>query len=646
MRIRFIVCMAVTAFIFMGYLQWHWLNKKSEPEITIWNNEDDQPMITEDHHSIFNVHVVRRDSEYSSEPFFPSGNLAITWNTSVPAKNASIMISDDPQLTNTIGIINGTNDGSMAIPSKIIEQPGVYYYRIFVTPLGQESAVSSEIKWFAVHPRLTGNRIVSLGYHPFGKSECSLTVRDASGMVHMAMEHWIGDTGNREVLWLTSENDDHSWIDHGAVNPPEHTFAGLPSIAIDPDGKNLCIGYLAGDDSYHMPRPVAICHCDLSSPNPQFTKPYVFCDQRGMAWRRPFIVIDENGVTHVAWDGPPSSGNYQVKVRQLWYSNNFNGFFEEPIGVASHPMDPVGGSHLVSIPGEIHVIWEGGMWRYSRDYGTTWIPPLSEPSSNVMRDIDAQRTIRWRIGSSTRIPGTDAFVVAMIGERQHDCNHSWTEKYNLDEIWISKYTKHEGWNIPKCVYSLHDEIITTNSPPTGQIVEFIERPDVSADGSGRIYLVWDQTRGIGADQSTYRRKAYIMWSHSDFTFTSPVCLPEIGTLNNMKPLLGEARMEPGCDITWTVGEIPPINARPVRLNSPFTIQGIMFSSDTGLFTDTTAIQTDRGMFFTSDEDYQVNPDSIEPLPRFRPTDAYRLSASQRASDDSANPNPFLITIKN
>lgn len=571
-----------------------------------------------------NVHVVRPSAEYSSEPFFPDNELVITWQTDLPAQEASIVIGTDPELIEPIGVIRGENDGSMAIPDQLLTTGGVYYYRVYVRPFGAETLSESAVRWFAIDRRFTGNRIVSLGYHPLGKSECSVTVRDAQGVVHMAMEHWIGDTGDREVIWLSSDDDGRTWLNHGAVSLPEHTFAGLPSIAVDDAGETLCIGYLAGTDSYHMPRPVAICRCDLTRSDPSFEIPYVFCGQKGCAWRRPFLAIDENEVVHAVWDGPFSAGPCDVKVKQIWYSNNFSGDWQDPLNVASHPDDPVGGCHLACVAGEIHALWEGGIWRYTQDYGITWEPPLSEPAARMIADGVTKHEIRWRIGSSTRIPGRDEIVVAMIGERREGCGDNWTFMSNLDEIWLTRYRPGLGWSFPECVYSLDDEVITTEHPADDQKVLFIERPDISADGSGRIYLAWDETRGTGDDRSRYHREGYLMWSREDGSFTEPVELPEIGSLNTMKPLLGEARMEPGCDITWAVGEIPPMEARPVRTDSPLTIQGIMFATDLDLEkSEPVEPPVFEGVFDTTGDDPEYDPACMEGSPRLRPTDALR-----------------------
>lgn len=534
---------------------------------------------------IYDVHVSNMNADFSGEPFLRPGDLAVTWKSGIFGSKSTVVIASDPGMTDTVATVHADAGDAVIIPEAVLNRSGVYYYRVFLEKSGEEHSVLSDINWFAVDPRFTGNRIVMRGFHPLGKSECPVTARDYRGVIHLTMDHWQDDSGRREVLWFSSDDEGMTWENHGPVSSPDHIFSGLSSIAAGNDGRMLYIGYLAGNDPVRMPRTVAVTRCDLTAPEPRFEKPHVFFGRSGLAWRRPYIAVDDNQVAHIAWDSPDTSEGIGIYIGgiQIRYSNNVTGNWKKPCSVSPLMSDnPAGGTHMACVGNTVHVFWESGMWRYSQDYGESWIPPLNEPAACFMPEPAENERARWRLGASVRIPGTGRLAAAMVREPLREDGINWTYLYNMNEIWLIRYHCDTGWETPFKVYSVEQQDLVPLNLDPDQPVQFIERPSLSADGTGTLYLSWDETHGAGGEWSEWHRKAYMLSIAPDNRFGAPVPLPETGHLSNMKPLLGAPRDLPGCDITWTVGTIPSRAIRPIRPDGPMEVQGIMFATHRNL----------------------------------------------------------------
>ncbi|MBN1356934.1 DNRLRE domain-containing protein [bacterium] len=579
--------------------------------------------------SISDAYAIQLDPLFASEPYFNSRDILIGWDGDPIEAGYRIKLGLDPQMNDLLAVLNVNGAGPCPLPEEILTGSGRFFYQIEQTDDAGYALGISETQWFAYDPRFVGFRSLVTGDHPLGKTEASILVRDRSGTAHMVISRQNGTTRTSSVHWLSLKPGSSTWVDNGTVNLPEHTFAKSASIGFDHESGILHAGYLAAD-SMSVPQPVVVCRCDLNSTTPVF-EDYMLFDELP-AYGRPCLDVDDSGVVHVCWIGPSLPAG--IHSPAIYYTNNSGGVWCDIVNLSENQKNGAGvGANLICLENTVHVVWEGGAWRYSPDHGQTWIPPLSgNPDFIAFSGADSDH--RFRMGTATRIPGRNEMAAVLIGERREGLDSDlWTRNQNLDEIWVVRFREGSGWSVPGRVISLDDEIAETPDILFDRNVYFIERPDISADGTGRLILAWDETTGYGPDQNTYRREAYVCWTDDNGRFTEPRPLPSIGDLCGMKPILGQARFEPGFDVTWFIGEIPSSDLRPIRTEMPSFTMGMMHATQNTL----ESIESDgRNPFRTFFVDSAAGTESI---PREDPPGVFlpKLHASAFAPTWTAVP---------
>ncbi len=585
---------------------------------------------------IFDIRSYQIDGAVSGDPFFKPGRMVIGWNTRELFQSYRIELAADRGFTRKIAVLTGKGLGPCRVPPKILPESGRYFYRITVEHLDGSVTGPSEIRWFAVDERLSGDRIQAMGEHPLGKTEGSITVRDHQGRLHMVIQKLCGDSGARDVVWCSSEDDGVTWTDHGPVNQADERFSGPATLAADPTGKTLVIGYISAD-THRMPRQIVLAECDLTEPDPVFKHHRTFEGRAGLSWRRPFITFDKAGIAHAGWDGPHPEGAAAVCEVEIYYTNNVGGDWQQPYSLTDiYPKEPGGGTNIACAGDETHVFWEGGQWRFTTDYGKTWTPALTEEPARVLPDAMESEGVRWRIGSSTQIPGTDEIAMVFVGEKRRGMiNNVWTRYLNLDSLWVTRYHPGDGWSDPVMIHEITDPVAQSKTVAPDQAIHHVERPDITADGTGRIYVAWDESTGIGPDRSTHSRTAYISWTEDkdSVRFIDPQLMPRVGTTSGMKPLLGDARSMPGCDIAWSIGDVPPNTMRPLGRRTPWIPQGIMVTTHTRL-ESRSGYAGYRGMIEVPPIDFSVSEPG--PMPRIQ---LPGFTGSSRAPTEPPTPVP-------
>jgi hypothetical protein len=524
--------------------------------------------------AVTDIHSFQNDSLFPSEPYFNTRDIAIAWDEQSPPASHKIELALDSRFRDPLALLNVTGAGPYRVPGDILSGPGRYFFRVKNQEKNGFPGNSGNTKWFAYDPRFVGYRTLVTGDHPMGKTEASIHVRDQSSRIHMVISRQNGTTGTSRVLWLSSVDDGSTWINHGPVNLPEQPFAKSASIAIDRESGILYAGYLAAE-SMRMPNPVIMCRCDLNSEEPRFVDHKQISEHPASG--RPCLDVDDSGVVHVCWVGPALPFGFHPPA--VYYSNNAGGAWNDEQILSENQTNGAGaGANLVCLGNTVHVVWEGGAWRYSRDHGDTWVPPMSS-NPEFIASVPENSHIRFRMGTVTEIPGRDSMAAVLIGERRDGLNsRTWIKNLNMDEIWIVRYHGDSGWNHPERVKSLDDEVAKTAIIQPDQKVHFFERPDVTADGTGRVFVCWDETTGCGPDQKTHQRTAYVTWTDETGGFIIPKPFPAIGNLCSMKPLLGQARPESGFDVTWFAGEMPSPDLRPMRPGMDISVMGMLFAT--------------------------------------------------------------------
>ncbi len=548
-----------------------------EPFPPSTNAIDDSNEVTTDA-GIRNIHSFSCDTVTGSEPFFRSPSLGLTWEAPSVFTAFKIEIARDEAFHEPIAdlIARGT---SCRIPADILKNQSTLFYRIRARLSDDSFSDPSETSMIAWDRRMTGFRIISPGDHPLGKSEASVSVRDASGRVHLALPRLYGDSGRREAIWLTSDDDGLNWTQRGMISLPDDTFAGPVSLALSSDGHTLAAGYIRSS-LMEMPRQVVICSCDLTVPEPEFSNHYAFEGSRGLSWRRPFLAYDSTNVLHACWENENTSGHLHA-APEIVYSNTASGQWSDPIPLTES--DSGGGAHIAASGNQVLVMWEGGRYRISPDGGKSWNPPLDTRPARLPHPADRADSLRWRASTSTRIPNSDRIAVALIGEhRTGPDDSSWTRYFDWTEIWTVELDDDGMWTEPELAVKVSLNATEGLLPDENTPVHFTERPDISADRNGTLYLVWDETTGIGSDRYSWIRTAYLSHKPKDGRWAKPRPLPAPSGLNSMKPLLGEAGSQVGCDLVWFAAETFQDAFRPVRRNTCPPLAGVMFATDDDL----------------------------------------------------------------
>ncbi|MBN1551059.1 hypothetical protein JW979_06305, partial [bacterium] len=580
-----------------------------------------------------NIHASQRDMTVSSEPYFNDPDIGISWDYSSYTASALLEISRNPDFSDLIAVVRGNEPGFCGIPSYILGNGGRFYYRLRSDSADDAPVIYSPVNWFAWDSKFAGIHRMVNGDHPLGKSEASICVRDGEGNLHLVVPHQYSDMKTQNILWYFSDDDGQTWTARGPVNLPEHRFSKAASITYSAADNMLYVAYLAGQ-SMRMPMPVCICQCDLSEAAPRFSGHHTFLGRNGLAWRKPFMDTDTSGTVHMCWDAPPSTGLIHFDRHSIFYTNNHSETWLHPISLADNNAGGLeAGSNLACIGTTVHVLWEGGAWRWSNDYGTTWHPDLADDPEFVIPPSRTPSGLRWRCGTSTTIPGRDAIAVVLIGERiSGETGQPWMKYLNFDELWLTVFEPESGWSDPKCVLALDDNPMFSPDISETQHVVYLERPDISCDGTQTLYIAWDETEGYGPVQEEYRRAAYITETDLSGKVLSAKPLPVVDDLCGMKPLLGAPRSEPGCDIVWAVGEMPRSDLRPIRNGMDSTLAGIMFCT-----MDNVDQHTSESFGYLGEFHSDVSNDGFQAAPPFPEICLPELSHS--ASPPTWTPDP-------
>ncbi|HPQ39965.1 MAG TPA: DNRLRE domain-containing protein [bacterium] len=523
------------------------------------------------------IHAQNPGNTLTGEPYLSQPDVTIQWECTEAYNEYRVEVSSDEAFTTLIASLRG-NSSPCRVPRDVLGMGGRFFYRIQVRTADGKWSDYSMPRWFVWDRRLTGNRVIPFGDHPYGKTESSILVKDAWGRLHLVMQHDHGDSDRRDLFWWVSEDNGASWRNAGCVNRPEDSFPGPSSVALDPSGRFLVAGYLGGDDAT-CPKPVVICTCDLTAPEPRFDHHAVMPGDIGEAVRRPFITVDSKQRIHAVWDGYAGGKPQRIhgETNECFYARCVDGQWQPIQRLSSHQKRWFRGAGTLAVAGdELHAVWSQGVTRVSVDGGATWDPPLTEPPREIFQEFAADRGFHWWQITTTAVPGTDRLAAVLVARFTPDGmdKGDWTGWMNLRAIYISEYTTGAGWATPRLLQWLDDPLSETAAPAEGQPFCRMERPDISADGTGCLYVVWDETRGIGPDRSGWTRNGYICVSDENGEFGTVEMLPSIGGLHSMKPTLAEASLHAGCQVTWFVGEMIPDDLRRFRYRDTLALLGV------------------------------------------------------------------------
>lgn len=529
------------------------------------------------------INATNLDQPVTGEPFLKDSRVVISWKNLKPFDGYMVEVACDAEFSRPIATLNGHQPPCL-VHQDVIGEGGRFFYRVTVFDETGLNHAYSPVRWFAVDRRFTGGRIIPMGDHPNGKTESSPMVKDQWGRVHLVMQHDISDTGQREILWWTSVDDGEHWHRQGVISRPQDTFTGTAAIAASPDGQFLAVGYLSGIDPT-CPKQVTVCSCDLTVSEPTFENHYDMPGDIGYAVRRPFVCVDEARNIHAVWDGY-ESGSAQVihSENAVFYAGCIDGHWKPILQLSNHQTTGFpGGSTIVAGQGYLYAIWCDGNSRISWDAGLTWDPPLNQAPELLQQDYADRNGFRWWQLTTTVIPGTRK--IAMIRSARHGLDgdlDTWTGWMNIRELYLTVFDPISGWSEPRSVHSVKASLSETVEPVSGQKFLRMERPDLSADGNGTIYLAWDETMGVGPNRDNWQRKGYLLTVHPDGRTDQPQLLPAPAGLHVAKPMFTEASTHPGMQLCWFTGEMIPKQVRPFGQRDNLGLLGVTVANVTDL----------------------------------------------------------------
>ncbi|MBN1297865.1 hypothetical protein JXA80_13900, partial [bacterium] len=276
------------------------------------------------------IHAQNPDTRYTGEPYLSSADIILQWKCSEPYSGYRIELASDPSFTRLLATLTG-EQSPRPIPRSVLGDGGRFYYRVQVRLAQGEWSVFSTPRWFVWDRRLSGNRVIPFGDHPYGKTEASILVKDRWGRLHMVMQHDHGDSCRRDLFWWISSDSGATWSFHDRVNRMEDSYTGPSTLAIDPSGEYMVLGYLGGD-APTCPKPVVLAVCDLTGPDICFGDYHRMDGQHGMAVRRPFLAVDADRRIHAVWDG------YAEGTDPLIHSGNIESVYTRYVDDAWEPV--------------------------------------------------------------------------------------------------------------------------------------------------------------------------------------------------------------------------------------------------------------------------------------------------------------------
>jgi len=145
------------------------------------------------------IHAQNPGNTLTGEPYLSQPDVTIQWECTEAYNEYRVEVSSDEAFTTLIASLRG-NSSPCRVPRDVLGMGGRFFYRIQVRTADGKWSDYSMPRWFVWDRRLTGNRVIPFGDHPYGKTESSILVKDAWGRLHLVMQHDHGDSDRRDAV--------------------------------------------------------------------------------------------------------------------------------------------------------------------------------------------------------------------------------------------------------------------------------------------------------------------------------------------------------------------------------------------------------------------------------------------------------------
>ncbi len=377
---------------------------------------------------------------------------------------------------------------SVEIPAGVMASGRRYFMRLSTVSEKGEWSEWTEPDWFVVDERYLGMDAVSAHHFPFGKIANHNLVREVSNRLHLVFGALIRD--RREIVYAFSDDDGESWTMKRLPRLNKSLKVINPSLALD-EKRGLL--HIAWGEYRRFPGNLVHSIVDISGEpyvkrqaeivSTEETK-YCLCTMSTMA-------IDSEGTVHAVWQIGRNPCTCEIA-----YANNRNGWGEASILHSVHG-NGVGPNLCIDASDRIHVMWEGGQYRWSEDGGGSWKPSLNDAPLQMFADLETEN-LRPRFCAMASFPGSDRIIAMTAAEdiiRNEKNEPEWASNLNVHSLWMRDVVD----GVPQArrlVYSINDaRIVTLEESKKNHVgVHFMLFPSVSTSASGEIAVVWQEMK--------------------------------------------------------------------------------------------------------------------------------------------------------
>jgi len=434
-------------------------------------------------------------SGISAGPFTAADQPVIAWSAGQDTPFRCEFARDEAFVQPVLRVTG--RGGGLRVPAGTLVSGQRYYMRVTTW----DSAAAAwrpwpEAAWFVMDRRYLGYSQVSPHHYPFGKNFNRNLARDRRGRLHLLFGALIDN--HRQLFYAFSNDDGQSWTVRHMPQLDSNRKANMGCLALSPDEQILHTAWIEWDT---FPGDLVCADIDITQ------EPVLISDPRAITTgaikcsvcTMPAIAAAPDGTVHAVWNLLPTIHEDEAMVA---YANNCGGW-REPIPFYSRIGSTVAPTLAVDGSGGLHMLWEGGQYRYSPDGGRTWNPPLESDPLLVFGDLslNGQRARQSALAAVPDSPRMFAVSVVEDVAVAVDGRPIWTGPINIHDVWLREITGGQ-LGAAERVHRLdlpRRDADSARSDPRG--IGFLIYPTASASSRGEVAVLWQETRVLDQGKS-------------------------------------------------------------------------------------------------------------------------------------------------
>jgi len=471
-------------------------------------------------------------------PFSMSASPVIAWAEPSATDPFRLEVALDEEFTAPLLRAVGRGPG-VTLPAGSLTRGRRYFMRLATGDCNGGWSEWSRPAWFVSDHRFIGHSQISLHHYPFGKASNHNLIRDRRGRLHLVFAA-LAD-GQREIYYALSEDSGNSWnIQPLPREIPGH-HVNYPSLALDPAETTA---YVAWSEGERFPGRLVSCALDISQSPVVCRSPRTLSTEstRTCLCTMPAMAIGTDGVVHAMWQV-----GFDPRSCDVGYANSRIGWGQVTM-LHSLVGNGVGPVMRLDAAGAVHVLWEGGQYRCSRDGGTTWAPPLHQPPLALFEEL-AGRGLRPRHCSLALSPDrVRLYAVTAAEDAQLDSDGlpQWTGPVNVHSIWLRELAAGVAGPL-ELVHEVSGRCATLDEARVDPVgIHFLTVPSLSTSEDGALACAWQEVE-IQASRKVI--SAHARFRRPDGGWNAPFAIGSEPASATVSPLLAPHFGEE-LDVVW------------------------------------------------------------------------------------------------